>query len=144
MSIKARTKTVKTRPCTECGMNYCNHIQHPNQAELQELSMDGQPRLDGKKFDEGKPKLSFVARSLLVAIAYIMEPGAVKYGRDNWRGGMNWSRHYDALLRHLTAWWEGENHDIESKKSHLWHAACELMFLIEYETKELGKDDRSK
>jgi len=103
---------------------------------------DGQPRLDGKKFDEGKPKLSFVARSLFVAIAFIMEPGAVKYGRDNWRKGMLWSRPYDALLRHLTAWWEGESCDKESGKSHLWHAACELMFLIEYEMKGLGEDDR--
>lgn len=104
--------------------------------------MDGQPRLDGKKFDEGKPKMSFVARSLLTAIAYIMEPGAVKYGRDNWRGGMDWSRPYDALLRHLTSWWDGESADLETGKSHLWHAACELMFLIEYEAKGIGRDDR--
>lgn len=104
--------------------------------------MDGQSRMDGKKFDEGKPKMSFVARSLLIAIAYIMEPGAIKYGRDNWKGGMLWSRPYDALLRHLTAWWDGESVDRESGKSHLWHAACELMFLIEYEEKKIGSDDR--
>lgn len=104
--------------------------------------MDGQPRLDGKKFDEGKPQMGYVARSLLVAIASIMAPGAVKYGRDNWRGGMLWSRPYDALLRHLTAWWDGENLDAETGKSHLWHAASELMFLIEYEAKGIGQDDR--
>lgn len=104
--------------------------------------MDGQVRLDGKKFDEGKPKLSFVARTLLIAIASVMAPGAVKYGRDNWKGGMLWSRPYDALLRHLTAWWDGENKDPESGMSHLWHAACELMFLVEYEAKKVGQDDR--
>lgn len=98
--------------------------------------------LGGNKFDSGKPKLSFVARSLLVAIVSIMEPGAIKYGRDNWRKGMLWSKPYDALLRHLTSWWENEGVDPETGKSHLWHAACELMFLIDYETNNIGKDDR--
>lgn len=104
--------------------------------------MDGQPRLDGKKFDEGKPQMSYVARSLMVAIASVMAPGAERYGRDNWKGGMTWNRPYDALLRHLTSWWEGETADPDSGKSHLWHAACELMFLIEYEAKGIGKDVR--
>lgn len=110
----------------------------------QESLMNGQPRLDGKKFDEGKPQMSFVTRSLMVAIASIMAPGAVKYGRDNYKGGMIWSRPYDALLRHITAWWENDGADEESGKSHLWHAACELMFLIEYEAKGTGQDDRYK
>lgn len=106
--------------------------------------MDGQPRLDGKKFDEGKPKFSYVARSTLEAIAYIMEMGAKKYGRDNWKQGMAWSRPYDAALRHLTSWWEGESLDPESGKSHLHHVLCEIMFLVEYEAKNLGQDDRTK
>jgi hypothetical protein len=104
--------------------------------------MDGQVRLDGKKFDEGKPQLGLVTRTLIWGIGTIMTMGVSKYGRDNWRGGMAWSRPYDALLRHLTAWWDGENKDAESGHSHLWHAAAELMFLIEYEAKKLGQDDR--
>ena len=106
--------------------------------------MDGQPRLDGKKFDEGKPQLGLVARSLIWGIAKIMTGGVAKYGRDNWRGGMEWHRPYDALQRHLTAWWDGESKDAESGQSHLFHAACEIMFLIEYEEKNMGKDDRFK
>ena len=61
--------------------------------------MDGQMRLDGKKHDNGKPPLDLVSRSMLVAIATIMGIGASKYGRDNWRGGLLWSRPYAALLR---------------------------------------------
>lgn len=104
--------------------------------------MDGQPRLDGKKFDEGKPRLGLVSTVFVWAIAEIMTFGAKKYGANNWRKGMDWSRPYDALQRHLTKWWDGEDIDPESGKSHLWHASCELMFLVEYELKGLGRDDR--
>lgn len=104
--------------------------------------MDGQPRLDGKKFDEGKPELGLVTKSLIWAIGGILTFGAKKYGAHNWRKGLAWSRAYNATLRHLTAWWEGENLDAESGKSHLHHAACEIMFLIEYEEKGTGYDDR--
>jgi hypothetical protein len=104
--------------------------------------MDGQLRLDGKKFDEGKPQLGLVPKSLLWAVGTILTFGANIYGRDNWRKGLAWSRPYDALLRHLTAWWNGESLDLESGKSHLWHAGCELAFLIEYEETKTGEDDR--
>lgn len=102
----------------------------------------GQQTLKGHKNDVGKPQISLVTRSLIVGIATIMGVGLKKYGRDNWKKGMLWSRPYDALQRHLLAWWAGEGIDEESGESHLWHAACELMFLIEYEQNKLGKDDR--
>ena len=105
-------------------------------------SVDTQPRLDGKKFDEGKPMLGLISKSLIWGVGTILTFGAVKYGEQNWRKGMLWSRPYNALLRHLTAWWDGESNDLESGKSHLWHAATELMFLMEYEEKNLGQDDR--
>lgn len=104
--------------------------------------MDGQPRLDGKKFDEGKPELGLVPKSLIWAVGAILTFGAKKYGAHNWRKGLAWSRAYNATLRHLTAWWDGEDKDVESGKSHLHHAACELAFLIEYEEKGVGHDDR--
>jgi len=103
---------------------------------------DGQPTLEGKKNDQGKPQLSLVTKTLIWGIAQVMTFGAVKYGRDNWRKGMDWNRPYDALLRHLTAWWDGEGTDSETGLSHLLHAACELMFLIEYEAMGTGHDNR--
>jgi hypothetical protein len=106
--------------------------------------MQGQEQLNGKKNDSGKPMLGLVPKSLIWAVGTILTMGCVKYGKNNWRGGLHWSRPYDALLRHLTAWWDGEDKDSESGHSHLWHAACELSFLIEYEEKHFGKDDRYK
>lgn len=106
--------------------------------------MDKQVKLGGIKNDNGKPKLGLVPKSLIWAVGTILTFGADKYGDHNWRSGLAWSRVYDALLRHLTAWWSGENLDKESGKSHLWHAACELAFLIEYEEAKGGIDDRYK
>lgn len=104
--------------------------------------MDGQPTLDGKKNDQGKPQLGLVPGSLILAVGTILTFGAGKYGKHNWRKGLAWSRPYDAMLRHLVAWYDGESFDLETGKSHLWHAACELAFLIEYEQKGVGHDDR--
>lgn len=103
---------------------------------------DGQTKLGGIKHDDGKPQLGLVAKSLIWAIGTVMTLGVDEYGRDNWRQGMDWDRPYNAALRHLTAWWDGEHLDPKSGKSHLWHAAAEVMFLIEYEAKGLGHDNR--
>lgn len=106
--------------------------------------MDGQPKLGGIKHDDNKPQLGLLSKVFLWGIAEIMTMGVKEYGAHNWREGMEWHRPYDALQRHLTAWWDGENLDPKSGKSHLWHAGAELMFLAEYEAKGIGKDDRYK
>jgi len=123
--------------CNRCGY-WSAHPYHEGE------NMQGQVMLNGKKNDQGKPMLGLVPRTLIWAVGSILTSGAVKYGKNNWRGGLLWSRPYDALLRHLTAWWDGEDKDAETGKSHLHHAACELAFLIEYEEKSLGSDDRYK
>lgn len=118
--------------------------QPADDTNLQEGLMDTQPRLDGKKNDNEKPQLGLVPKSLIWSVGTILTFGAKIYGAWNWKQGLLWSRPYNALLRHLTAWWDGESVDKESGKSHLWHAATELSFLIEYEEKNLGQDDRYK
>jgi hypothetical protein len=126
--------------CDDCGKDIHSEVHLMEGAVL----VDKQPRLDGKKFDEGKPMLGLVPKSTIWAIGWILTFGAKKYGEHNWRKGLAWSRAYNALLRHLTAWWDGESTDMESGKSHLWHAATELAFLIEYEESKTGEDDRWK
>jgi hypothetical protein len=49
-----------------------------------------------------------------------------------------------ALMRHMTAWWEGESADPETGYSHLWHAGCCILFLITYELRGNGHNDRPK
>jgi hypothetical protein len=96
------------------------------------------------KFDAGKPPLGMISRMALEEEAKVMEFGRQKYGRDNWREGMDFSRLVDAALRHVYAFADGEDHDKETGLSHLAHARCCLAFLLEYEGRKIGKDDRFK
>ena len=67
-------------------------------------------------------------------------------GERNWELGMRWSRVFGALMRHLWAWWNPlvPDTDPETGRSHLWHAGCCLAFLIAYEARNVGEDDRPK
>lgn len=97
---------------------------------------------EGRKDDGGKAPYHLLAPELLEATAQVLKFGAEKYSERNWEKGMNWSRPFSAMMRHMWAWWRGEHADPETGMSHLWHAACCVMFLIAYEARTTGKDDR--
>jgi len=97
---------------------------------------------EGIKDDNGKTRLDLLPPELMVAVGDILTSGAEKYGNRNWERGMDWGRVYAALLRHLFAWWGGEASDPETGKSHLHHVGCCVAFLIAYEARGIGKDDR--
>lgn len=99
---------------------------------------------EGVKHDLGKPRISLISRVFLIGIANVLTFGAKKYDADNWRLGMDWRRAIDATLRHVLAWADGEDLDPETGLSHLYHAACELMFLAEWQEFGVGRDDRYK
>jgi hypothetical protein len=96
----------------------------------------------GIKHDQDKLPLHLLPVDALEAITEILQFGAVKYSPRNWEKGMDWSRVYRATLSHLFKWWRGEATDEETGKSHLWHAGCCILFLIAYELRGVGKDDR--
>jgi len=96
----------------------------------------------GKKFDGDKIRMDLIPTSLMTAVGTVLTSGAAKYGDRNWEEGIAWNRVYGAILRHLTSFWNGEDIDPESGKSHLWHAACELAFLIEFEKTHKELDNR--
>ena len=98
--------------------------------------------LEGVKFDQDKPRPELIAPELIDALSLVLTYGAKKYADRNWEKGMSWSRPFGALMRHMWAWWKGENKDPETGFSHLAHAACCLMFLITYETRKHTFDDR--
>ncbi len=95
------------------------------------------------KHDRQKNRLELIPPELILATGEILTFGADKYGDRNWEKGMEWGRVYGALQRHLTAWWAGEECDPETGKTHLAHAACCIAFLLAYEARGIGKDDRS-
>lgn len=85
------------------------------------------------KFDEGKIEYHLFPIKSLAKITKVLMYGAKKYSPDNWRKCADNNRYYDAALRHLLAWKGGELKDPESGMPHLWHAACNLIFLVELE-----------
>jgi len=103
------------------------------------------PRLlppEGVKFDADKPRYDLIPPEIEEALAKVLTFGAQKYGARNWEHGMAWGRPYAALRRHMNAWWGGENNDPETGMPHTWHAACCLAFLVAFEARFIGSDDR--
>lgn len=98
---------------------------------------------EGRKDDESKLRYDLLAPEALAGIVEVLTLGAAKYGDRNWERGLAYHRVFGAIMRHLWAWWRGENLDSESGKSHLDHAATELHFLSTYDKRGMtGFDDR--
>lgn len=96
----------------------------------------------GTKHDAAKIPLDLLPSEALFRIAEVLAQGAKKYGRNNWRNGLSYSRLIAAALRHLLAFNAGENLDPETNLSHLCHASCCLLFLIEQLKTHPELDDR--
>lgn len=97
---------------------------------------------DGIKHDQGKPPLSLIPKESLWEIGRVLEFGAKKYSPYNWRKGFDYSRLISAAMRHISQFNDGEDIDSETKLSHLAHAICCLMFLLEQQKLQYGNDDR--
>ena len=83
------------------------------------------------KADNGKTRLDLVSPTFIEAVGKIRTFGVQKYGdSDSW-AKVEPQRYMAALLRHINAYRMGEETDRESGMPHLWHAACNLMFLID-------------
>jgi hypothetical protein len=68
--------------------------------------------------------------------------GENKYADYNFRKGYDWSLSYDAMQRHLWAFWSGEDTDKESKLPHLAHAIWHGLTLLFFAETGRGTDDR--
>ena len=96
------------------------------------------------KFDDGKMPFHLLSTEAMNQTAAVLAFGAEKYAEHNWRKGFVWSRPLSAAMRHITAFNAGEDKDPESGLSHLAHAACCIMFLLEFEKTHKELDDRYK
>ena len=86
------------------------------------------------KQDAGKLQITLVPTQIIGDIAEVRMYGNKKYGSaDNWRK-VEPVRYRDAMMRHLLAYIDDpEAVDAESGLPHLWHAACNIAFLCEFE-----------
>ena len=91
-----------------------------------------------------KAPLSTVPMGVMVEVGVGMLEGAAKYGRHNYRAiGIRSSVYFDAAMRHLIAWWEGEDIDPDSGLSHITKALCTLTVLRDAQMQGKCSDDRA-
>ena len=97
-----------------------------------------------RKDDAQKPRIGLLPPGPLAEVIAVYEFGAAKYSDNNWKQGLPYSRWYNAVWRHVFAWWRGESRDTESKLHHLAHAVFGLLALMQQDMKSTGDDDREK
>lgn len=102
---------------TQLGAVVRNQAGEPNQAT---------------KYDSSKPRYDLLPPEALEEIVKVLGFGASKYEPRGWEKGLPYSRYFGAVMRHLWAWWRGEDLDPESGLSHLAHAGACVLFLLAY------------
>ena len=91
-----------------------------------------------------KAPMSTVSAAVMAEVGVAMLEGAAKYGRHNYRMvGVRNSVYYDATMRHLMSWWEGEDIDPDSGMSHITKAIASLMVLRDAQMNDKATDDRA-
>lgn len=120
-----------SRPVFLCGpdesMSYEERVTDPNTGGMK-----------GTKLAQ----LGAVDPAALMEVGKVAGYGSRKYERLNFLKGYAWSLSYDALQRHLHAFWDGEDNDPESGLAHLAHAAWHCLCLLAFSRRKLGTDDR--
>lgn len=90
-----------------------------------------------------KATASTIPSPVMMEVGVAMLEGARKYGRSNYRrAGIRESVYYDAAMRHLAAYWEGEDLDPDSGLSHITKAIASLVVLRDGQMNETSTDDR--
>jgi hypothetical protein len=106
---------------------------------------DTKPSNPKDAYGIAKVSLSYVPSGVLMEVALGMMEGGYKYGRHNYRViGVRGSVYYDATIRHLMAWWEGEDLDPNSGAGlhHISKAIASLTVLRDAMMSDKFVDDR--
>jgi len=125
---------------TRTHKELCDLMQRAERNSLVEVSpeeinmlRDKPPEIDPnpkERFGNAKASLSCVPAPVLLELGVAMSEGALKYGRHNYRESqIKSSTYYDAVMRHMMSWWEGEDIDPESGLSHITKAIASLVVL---------------
>ena len=102
------------------------------------------PKNDPKAaFGNAKPSVSCIPPVAIFAMGQAMQSGADKYGAFNWRSTtVNASVYYNAVQRHLMAWWDGQESDPDTAASHLGHAMAGMALILDGQSLGVLNDDR--
>ena len=94
---------------------------------------------------DGKAPLEYLIDSVMDGDAWVHKGGADKYGIRNWLiDKIKASTYFAAMLRHLFAWWRGEDFDPDSGWSHLYHIRACCAILLDSANHDTLIDDRQR
>jgi len=126
---------------TICCYEISKYGKHSHSPETEIVYVDEPNRIVGErgglKNDANKLDWTMLPFEAIEEILKIMDYGAKKYERDNWKK-VEPNRYIAALFRHIVAEIKGEDYDKESGRLHLSHAACCILFLLYLKMKEVG------
>ena len=105
--------------------------------------IEGKPSNPKDSLGIRKAGLHCVPCQPLYELGLAMLEGGRKYGAHNYRAiGVRASVYYDAVLRHIMAWWEGEDIDPDSGVAHIVKAIACLFVMRDAELIGKYEDDR--
>lgn len=105
---------------------------------MSELKVDG----EGLRYNGGKPRYDLIPPEALDALADHFRKGMEKYAERNWERGMSWGHCFAGAMRHLWAFWRGQDYDEETGTHHCIAAAWNCFALFTYYTRGIGEDTR--
>ena len=127
------------KPTPEITDQIFNYLKEESKRQLVEEAEMGKAIISDDqraKADYGKEQLTLVPRRIIHDICAIRMYGNDKYpdgGPDNWKRVAK-ERYRDAAYRHFLAYLDDpQGKDKESGFPHLWHLACNIAFLCEFE-----------
>lgn len=92
-----------------------------------------------------KPRSSAIPPNSILVMGAAMQNGADKYGIFNWRDTtVSATVFYDAMMRHMLAWYNGGDDAPDSKVSHLGHIMANCAILLDAKEHGVFNDDRFK
>ena len=111
--------------CDDCHSTY-------SVTKLDYKLLDHYFSLNAIKYDNDKVQWTLLLnpdfKKSLEDVVSILQSGANKYSKDNWKG-LDTERLENAMLRHVLAYMSGEVLDRETNKSHLLHALTNILFI---------------
>jgi len=97
------------------------------------------------RYGVAKPSMATVPPVALVHLMLAMGNGADKYGRMNWREtSVLSSIYYAAAMRHLMAWFDGQELDADSGVHHLGHVMACCAIILDANACHTLDDDRPR
>ena len=100
---------------------------------------------DAKRDDGGKLRWHLIPVPALVAFCKVWHAGGLKYGDENWRQGLSYSRIYRPMISHLNKWLcSKSSYDKELGTHHLLMVAwgCFVLYMYEVVLKLPHLDNR--